>query len=1301
MRSKLSLTTALAVLLIVLPWARGLAADDSLTLTFEQPQTAVLDPAQWGKVAADARYFDALRPMLVRFPGAAAGLHTRLSAGYRIEKAELVLEWDKQEGANPERGRSGWGSEDAYRKDPGQWSVVAHPVLKPWSVNDPKLGPTADAYVNGLGFWRHAAARGDGDDRLPVTFGPRPLHADSKVAALDITAALRDPAYGKTLGARLRGLEERGFAVTKNELVDLKYNSQEGGWFDVYSWRVETGYMKIWVKAPKLVVTLRPDAAGARQAGNLPTPLDFPALVAGLTQHPDGQSSMTVPANWPALVAHYTGQPAGMPDWQWQRVQELRKLGGYNLGRINLDPLLSLDPAKRDKYLANLLTVAPHHWDGHLTSDFALAPSAYPDLFPPAVQDHLRLFWTGWLHPETADTENPRQRSYFRSYNWTLGTQNFNTNSIAGTYLASQFLQAPIPHADAKYGLENILNRIYGFYNGANQEAGDTYYQALSVSGLRMLGKYAQDPFDRLLGDITSQREVEQLISAYNPNLRRMTYPMGRGEIKYQLLFQDGPYHAIHTLSKQGALIEMDKRIGEDIHHVPVFGQEGLPGRYATLAPWGPEEWQHIVDDKAYPWMNYARVWNFDPDNGPSGWTVHTLAHNYSLASRAELHGYAGVTPVTAQWRRAEKPVEHMEDLSTLQMSFGINGVFAQSIIHTAAVQHQSKLIAMSPLPFRNALATLPNPDYAGGWRTKDPNYNPKSYNALSVALAVMTFGDVSAREIWINDHKIDQLSGASSPPNPDPKYSWEQHLLTTGKNSVYAKDGDLILVKDGVTYAAFIPIAVDPFTRDQQVEVAYEWPVLYVNTFLYRDAKGLNLDDWYNATRKASAGYVIEMGDEREYGSFESFRKHMQVAKLSVTWNATGQYHDIAYRSGGDTLELGFKPWEMGKVFSGGESGPVYLRVNGKAEYGLPRGIQRDTPWSVQGSTGRLEKNKAVLESEPGYRTYLLAEPMSGTYTAFNPIPDPIYFRFTTPGGVKVRADGRLGLTRVRVRPGESKAWIDYQLKADQRERTDLAGALVLTGFATVPEVVFNGEKLAKLATVSVDGQTGYVVPLAARVQTGKLPARLAAADSMWAKVAAAQPGYFRDWYAVGPFENNDYAGENFQLKDYGPEKGLNLTATYTGVKAGEKGAEATPVRWQPLLKDGEPSLSDQPLDLLPRFDPARGVIAYLATTLVADADRQVQLLTGGDERLGVWVNGQRVAFSKGYRLAYRDQDRTLITLHKGENTVLLKLGHGYEQWRLYFRLADQYGLPVTGISYKGPHGLTAGNPTPAAVDK
>jgi len=87
-------------------------------ITITNVETAVLDPANWDKPFPGQRYFDAIRPLLVRFPGAAETILAKLHEGYAIDKAELVLDWEKQEGAGPERGRAGWGSEGEYTQRP-------------------------------------------------------------------------------------------------------------------------------------------------------------------------------------------------------------------------------------------------------------------------------------------------------------------------------------------------------------------------------------------------------------------------------------------------------------------------------------------------------------------------------------------------------------------------------------------------------------------------------------------------------------------------------------------------------------------------------------------------------------------------------------------------------------------------------------------------------------------------------------------------------------------------------------------------------------------------------------------------------------------------------------------------------------------------------------------------------------------------------------------------------------------------------------------------------------------------------
>ncbi len=1260
---------------------------DLPVVTITNVETAVLDPANWDKGFPGERYFDAIRPMLVRFPGAAEAIHAKLTEGYAIEKAELVLEWAKQEGAGPERGRHGWGAEGEYTKNPGEWSALARGVLKPWSAADSNNLPTANAFIKNAGFWDKICGWSDGKDRLAAVCGPLPLHAKSPQAALDVTAALSDPLYGRDLGARLRALEQQGFAVQKLELVDDKYNSQEGGWFDVYSWRVGTGYMKIWVHPPSLRVAFR--KATKAEAATLPPPLDFESLAAGLKAKPEGRPAMRLPDDWAVKMQRFNTKPADMPDWMWTRRNELVGIWGWNLGRFNADGLINGDTNKFFRAMSSLLLEPPHTWEGHLTSDLILAPRALGDFFPPAVMDYEKVFWTGWMHPEVEDIENPRMRSYFRSYPRSVGTQNFSINSIAGCTLAGDFLNAPYVKADALYGIENLVLRNWGFYGGANQEVGDTYYQALSVAGLGIIAKYADDPFGRLAGEIARDRQVEQLISVFHPGLRRLTYPMGRGELKYQLLLQDGPYHAVHSLSRQGALIDLDmKKPGADIHHLPVFGQEGPPARYALLMPWGPEEWANIVDDKPLPWTTYARWLHFSPDNGPAGWHVQSLGHHYALGSRTEQHGLNPVTPVTAQWRRDAGVVTNMEQLSTLQMNYTVNGVFAQAMIQVAAVQQGGKILAMASEPPRNNMTSLPNPDYAGGWRAKDPNYNPKSVNAAGAAITITSFGDVSKREVWIGNRKVDQLSGYASPANPDPKFQWDKYLVS-GTNSVFAKEGETICVKDGVSYTAIRPVVLDPLDRDQPIEVAYEWPVIYVYAFVYRNSKGLNLDDLYSGKdRRATAGFVVEVGDETEYGSFDRFRKHVAEAKLDSTWNAAKRCYDMAYRSGNDTLEMGYRVWDVDSTMYGGDAGPRYIRVNGREDYGYPLSIQRDSPWSVQGLGGRIEKAGAVVESEKNHRTYLLAETKSGTYTGYNPLPDPIFWRLTLPGGAKVRADGRVGLLRVRARPQENKLWIDYRLKPGQEQRMDLAQALVLEGFSDAPSVVLNDQPAGKPGRVELSGRKGWFVPLRDGVRGEAIADRLLAADALWTKTdTEAMPAFFQDWYAVGPFDNADFAGSNFQLKDFGPEKGLDLKASYQGVAQGTNGFVATPVKWRAILAEGQPALSEQPLSLVEHFEPARGVIAYLAASLVSDADRTVCLRTGSDERLGVWINGERLVYNRGWRLAYRDQDWTPVHLKKGTNPVLIKMSHGYESWRLYFRVTDGDGLPVAGVQYQGAH--------------
>ena len=132
--------------------------------------------------------------------------------------------------------------------------------------------------------------------------------------------------------------------------------------------------------------------------------------------------------------------------------------------------------------------------------------------------------------------------------------------------------------------------------------------------------------------------------------------------------------------------------------------------------------------------------------------------------------------------------------------------------------------------------------------------------------------------------------------------------------------------------------------------------------------------------------------------------------------------------------------------------------RLNGQWPY-LPAGLERDTTWAQQGTTGRLEKNGAVLTTEPGRKAYLIADPRSGGVVAYNPLPDPQVWVLTTKDGASFKPAGKVGLLRLEYRPWSREVEISHALKADQKGE-DLARRLTISGLAQAPRVTVNGRR-------------------------------------------------------------------------------------------------------------------------------------------------------------------------------------------------------------------------------------------------
>lgn len=1042
-------------------------------MTFEDAETTVLDPANWDRVFAGELYFDALRAMLVRFPGMADQVHAQLAEGYRIERIELVLDWEKQEGPRPERGRHGWGAEGLYEARPGEWNVTAHALKQPWSVQDPDIGPTFDAYVRGLAYWERGGARADGVDRHTVPAGPLPLHAESTTARLDLTHTLEDASLGDTRATRLRTMDACGFQIHKHEIRDMRYRH-----FWAYDWAVSIGYMRIWVKPPRLEVTLRraPDA----QVEDLPETVSINEFADHLrAEDGRGASNVAPPPNLAERAQQHWRKPEGMPDWQWERIGDLRALRPaldnvtLALGRsFNFSVLLGDDP---DAYLATmreLLRMPPRTWQGHLSSDFALLPAAYADLLTPAALDHLKLYWKAWLHPETRsrdDIGGGTHRggpSYFRGYTHGGGTMNFGHNAVMGALLGAQFIDAEYPLADATGGVENLLRRRNGLGTGAHQEIGDTYYQALTIAAAGAIAKYAEDPVTRMMGQFHRNRLLEPLISMYHPGLRRMTHPMGRGSYFLKLAMQEGPYHVLHTLSPAGVLMHLDEikpqherdrtpKTWGTVHGLNILGDEGPPKRIAVISPWTEpylaDTMGALMDGKSFPWRIHAR--DYSPGCRPGGWHVNYLSQHYALASRDNANYNYGVTSIAAQWRRSPETVQRMQDLTTMVIDFSSNRGFTRpgmSMGEFGIVHHDNKLLGMKALPSPERIQQEAGKDTA--------------IHSLHTSALLLAFGDTAQRDVWINDNRIDDLSGA----RPDPGDNWQNRIASSGAVAT-ARDGDRITISDGVTFLGLIPIVANPLDRQRHVEIAFEYPFILIHAFIYDNADApLDPNTLQELERKPTAGFAVELGDITQYPSFRAFREHMNGVTLNATWtdNDDGVLN-LEYQSGEDLLDMAYDPTRY----------PAReRRINGAWPY-LPDGIMRASGWAVQGSTGELTLHGAVLRSKPGQHAYLQAAPATDTYIAYNPTPDLTEWSLNVPGGVHVRADGQVGMLRVVVKPTEGRVWVDQIYRPEQLadHAEGLASGLLLFGFDQPPEASVNDRAVEELEAVEVDGRTGY----------------------------------------------------------------------------------------------------------------------------------------------------------------------------------------------------------------------------------
>lgn len=160
----------------------------------------------------------------------------------------------------------------------------------------------------------------------------------------------------------------------------------------------------------------------------------------------------------------------------------------------------------------------------------------------------------------------------------------------------------------------------------------------------------------------------------------------------------------------------------------------------------------------------------------------------------------------------------------------------------------------------------------------------------------------------------------------------------------------------------------------------------------------------------------------------------------------------------------------------------------------------------------------------------------------------------------------------------------------------------------------------------------------------------------------------FIMSWYLIGPFQFRSTAdrpaGRAIHHEFMSPEK-IPPLHSYA---------------WRFSGGIGEKNLGD--IDLNRIFGTAASDTAAYAVTLLWAPEElhELQLLTGSDDYIKVWINGRLVhTYNMAARTGRIDQDKVpYVRLNQGYNLIVVKVVNIDRDWDFFFRLADGDGSPI-----------------------
>jgi tetratricopeptide (TPR) repeat protein len=155
---------------------------------------------------------------------------------------------------------------------------------------------------------------------------------------------------------------------------------------------------------------------------------------------------------------------------------------------------------------------------------------------------------------------------------------------------------------------------------------------------------------------------------------------------------------------------------------------------------------------------------------------------------------------------------------------------------------------------------------------------------------------------------------------------------------------------------------------------------------------------------------------------------------------------------------------------------------------------------------------------------------------------------------------------------------------------------------------------------------------------------------------------GLLYNWNYAGPFNNVSNGGA---FTNFAPEDGFDFSESYNGLSGRQ-------VIWRAIYPQVQNWIH---MDYYQNIPDA---VNYFATTVTTSQEQNAFVNLGISGVFTLWINGTKVMENSVFQNTGMDIFKAPITLHKGKNHILLKLGHEQKQSNFVLRFTDKKGLAI-----------------------